>query len=387
MRDQILKRVDQIADELIDLAKTIFTYKEIGFKEFQSSRALTEYLKEKGFSVTSGVADLETAFVATYGKGKPHIALLGEYDALPEVGHACGHNMMAVMSIGAAVAQKQAGLLEQNSGTLSVIGCPAEEVGNVKGQLIEAGVFKDVDAAMIIHPSSMSTGYDIAYAIRHLRIEFFGKSAHAAADPVKGINALDAMLTFFNGVGLMRQQLPESSRVHGIITNGGQSFNTIPEYTCAQLGVRALKMKDVIPMAEKVEALAKGAATMTGCSYRVTVTGEMPDVWPNVPIAERLNQNYEYLGESTEERAYEQGVGSTDAGAVTYAVPAIHGYINITAGKDIATHTHEFAEAANSTYGYQAMIRATKALALTSYDLLTEPSLLLEAKKYFEAGR
>jgi amidohydrolase len=386
MRELIVKTIDQIADELIDLAKAIFEYRELGFEEFRSSKALMAYLESKGFTVKQKVADIETAFLATYGKGKPHIALLCEYDALPEIGHACGHNMIGVISVGAAVAQVLAGIFEHYSGTVLVIGCPAEERSNTKGDFVKAGIFKDLDAALIIHPASMSTGFDIAYALQHYRIEFFGKSAHAAADPVQGINALDAIVSFFNGLALMRQQLPEKVRVHGIIQNGGQSFNTIPEYTSAEIGVRALEFEELKTLSQKVDDIAKGAATMTGCSYKMTFLTEMPDVYVNVPLAERLDQNYEFVGEKTGTRTYEQGVGSTDVGAVTYAVPAIQGYINITAGKNIPTHTREFAEAANSDYGYQAMIRAIKALALTSYDLYSDPSLVKHVKQYFEKG-
>ncbi len=386
MREQIIQHVDQIADELLGLAKTIFDYPELAFEEFRSSKALMDYLRHKGFSVESNTAKLETAFLATYGQGNPHIALLCEYDALPEIGHACGHNMIGVISVGAAVAQVLAGVLEQYSGTITVVGCPAEERGSAKKTLVQAGVFDDVDAALIIHPASMSTGFDIAFALQRYQIEFFGKSAHAAADPVQGINALDAMISFFSGLGLMRQQFPEKTRVHGIIKNGGQSFNTIPEYTCAEIGVRALRLDSVKELVKKVDDLAKGAATMTGCSYTMELLDEMPDVYTNVPVAEKLDRNYESVGENTGERTYEQGVGSTDVGAVTYAVPAIQGYINITGGQAIATHTRAFAEAANSDYGYQAMIRAIKALALTSYDLFSEPSLVEQVKQYFEKG-
>jgi amidohydrolase len=267
-----------------------------------------------------------------------------------------------------------------------VVGCPAEERGSAKKTLVQAGVFDDIDAALIIHPASMSTGFDIAFALQRYQIEFFGKSAHAAADPVQGINALDAIISFFNGLGMMRQQLPEKTRLHGIIKNGGQSFNTIPEYTSAEIGVRALRLDYVEELVKKVDDLAKGAATMTGCSYTMELLDEMPDVYTNIPLAERLDQNYEAVGENIGERTYEQGVGSTDVGAVTYAVPAIQGYINITAGEDIATHTRAFAEAANSDYGYQAMIRAIKALALTSYDLLSDPLLIEQVTQSFEKG-
>lgn len=385
MQEKLLQHIDQIAHELTTLAHTIFEYRELGFQEYQSSQILMDYLRQKGFHVDSQIANLDTAFVAAFGSGSPHIALLCEYDALPEIGHACGHNMIGTISVGAAAAQALAGVFEQHSGRLSVVGCPAEERGNTKGDLVQAGVFDDVDAALIIHPASMSTGFDIAYAIQRYQIEFFGKSAHAAADPVKGINALDAMILLFNGLSLMRQQTPEQSRLHGIITNGGQSFNTIPEYTSAEIGVRALRLDEVKHLAQQLEHLAQGAAAMTGCSFKMTLETEMPEVRTNVPLAERLDQHYQTVGETVGQRTYEQGVGSTDVGSVTYKVPAIQGYINITAGEDIPTHTRKFAEAADSEYGYQAMMRAVKALALTTYDLYAEPDFLHHVRQHFIA--
>ncbi|HEY8542682.1 MAG TPA: M20 family metallopeptidase [Pseudothermotoga sp.] len=381
LKDKICEKIDFLKNELVKIAKTIFQIAELSHQEFRSSKLLADFLQENGFSVERKTGGLETAFTATAGRGKPKIALLAEYDALPAIGHACGHNMIGTMSCGAAVGLKKA--FQDLPFTLVVVGCPAEEHGAGKKELIKAGVFKDVDVAMMIHPASMSTGFDIAYAIRRFKIEFFGKSAHAAADPAKGINALDAMVLLFSSIGLLRQQLPEKVRIHGIITNGGQSFNTIPEYTSAEIGLRALRIEEVDFLEQKLRSLVQEACNMTGCTSNITVEEEMPEVYVNVPLAKTLEENYKFVGEKIAARTYEQGVGSTDMGAVTQIVPAIHAYINITGDKIIPTHTKEFAEASNSEYGYNAMIRATKALALTVFDLVNNSNLLEQVKEYF----
>ena len=388
MKDKIAAVVDARSDSLKSLARAIFSYEETAFQEVRSSRALADYLEKAGFEVEWGMAGMETAFVARYGRGRPHIGLMGEYDALPEVGHACGHNMIGTISAGAAVAIKESGCLEGREGTILFLGCPAEEHGGGKVLLDGAGVFNGLDAAMIIHPASTSTGYDISFAIKRLFVEFFGKAAHAAAAPHKGVNALDAMLSFFNGIALMRQQMTERTRVHGIILNGGQSFNTIPDYTKAEMGIRALRMEEVLELETRLAAVAEGAARATGCTVKVTqAEPPQPEVYVNVPLARTLDANYARVGEKTTMRTYGQGVGSTDVGIVTHRVPGIQGYINITAGASIPTHSREFAAAASSEYGYEAMLRATKALALTAFDLFDDPGLLREVREYFEERR
>ena len=388
MKDKIAAVVDARSDSLKSLARAIFSYEETAFQEVRSSRALADYLEKAGFEVEWGMAGMETAFVARYGRGRPHIGLMGEYDALPEVGHACGHNMIGTISAGAAVAIKESGCLEGREGTILFLGCPAEEHGGGKVLLDGAGVFNGLDAAMIIHPASTSTGYDISFAIKRLFVEFFGKAAHAAAAPHKGVNALDAMLSFFNGIALMRQQMTERTRVHGIILNGGQSFNTIPDYTKAEMGIRALRMEEVLELETRLAAVAEGSARSTGCTVKVTqAEPPQPEVYVNVPLARTLDANYARVGEKTTMRTYGQGVGSTDVGIVTHRVPGIQGYIDITAGASIPTHSREFAAAASSEYGYEAMLRATKALALTAFDLFDDPGLLSEVREYFEERR
>lgn len=387
-KNKIIENVDSISNEAISLAKEIFEYSELSHEEFKSANALVNYLEAGGFKVERpAIEELPTSFLASIGQGRPYIALMAEYDALPDIGHACGHNLIGTASVAAAMAIKNSELLEEIEGTVFVVGCPAEEHGGAKRDLVNGGVFDYMDLGLIIHPASMSTGFDIAYALKTFKIEYFGKSAHAAADPAKGINALDAVIQMFNSISALRQQLPEKVRIHGIITNGGQSFNTIPEYASAEIGIRALTMEEVDSVKSKFEKLVEGAALATGCTFKLAQTEQMEDVYVNVPLAKLLDKNYEFAGEKTTMRTYEQGVGSTDVGSVTHAIPAIQGYIDITEGEEIPTHTKDFAKASNSDYGYKAMIRAAKALAGSVYDLLNDKDLVKEAVNYFKEGR
>ncbi|WP_334103242.1 M20 family metallopeptidase [Mesotoga prima] len=388
MKKKIIRDLDSISLELVDISKRIFDYAELSFEEYRSADLLVKYLESKGFEIKRpAIKTLPTSFIASAGCGQPKISLMAEYDALPSIGHACGHNIICSSSIGAAVAVKESGFLETVEGSIFVIGCPAEESGGAKRDLVREGIFSNMDLGLIIHPASMSTGYDIAYALKRFKVEYHGLSAHAAADPSKGVNALDAVIHMFNGISALRQQLPEKVRVHGIISNGGQSFNTIPNYSSAEIGIRALTMAEVDNVVEKFERIVQAGSIATGCTYEITQTEQMEDVLVNVPLANLLDRNFELLGEKTTMRRYEQGVGSTDVGSVSHAIPAIQGYIDITQGRDIPTHTEEFAQASNSEFGYQAMIRAAKALALTVYDLLTEKRLVQEVKDYFAQGR
>ncbi len=387
VKQRIISRVDALSDELVGIAKRIFEYNELSWQERRSSRELAEFLGKNGFDVEWNAGGLETAFVARSGSGTPRIALLGEYDALPGVGHACGHNMIGTIGAGAAVALRSCGIPSPGRGTILFVGCPAEEHGGGKIHLVEKGVFRDVDAAMIIHPTTLSTGFDISYAIKVFYVEFFGHSAHAAAGPYKGVNALDAMISLFNGIGLMRQQMKERTRVHGIILDGGQSFNTIPDYTKAEIGLRALTMEEVDAMEVRLRDIAEGAAKMTGCRVSLTLRDAQPEVYVNVPIARTIDRNYELVGEKVSPRIYGDGVGSTDVGAVTQVVAGTQGYIDITAGEKIPTHTPEFAACSDSEYGYGAMLRAVKALALTACDLFADEDLMREATRYFRERR
>jgi len=387
MKEKIMETVDRMRGKLIEMARKIFEYAEVAFQEKKSSELLADFLEKECFEVKRNVAGLETAFVAKYGSSFPVVALLAEYDALPGLGHACGHNMIGVISAGAGAALKKAGVLDEYEGTILVVGSPAEEKGAGKRILIENGVFKGVDVAMMIHPASFTTGFDISYALKVYKVEFFGKPSHAAADPEKGINALDSMIQLFSGIGLMRQQLPEKVRIHGIITNGGQAPNIIPEYTSAEIIVRALN-KDILErITDKFKKLVEGSALMTGCRYNIEELESMNEVFVNVPLAKALEKNFKIAGEEVVERTYEQGVGSTDMGDVTQVVPGIHAYVNITGGKYVPAHTHEFAEFANSEEGYEAMIRAVKALAMTCYDIFSSKDLLNEIKDYFGRGK
>ena len=269
MTERILKEVDALAPELYALSKQLYDHPEIAFQEQQACEWLSAYLEEKGFAVERQAGGVETAFYASIPgrQGKPKVALLAEYDALPKIGHGCGHNLIAAASVGAGVALSR--FLDGVEGQLVVVGTPAEEGGGGKIMLLDAGIFDDVDAAMMFHPGSRTVVGDDSLGRIKFTVEFFGKTAHAAGSPAEGINALDAMVAFFSSIGLLRQQLKDEARIHGIITHGGDAPNVIPDYTSALMYVRTLDLSYLDQVFAKVENCAKGAALATGTEVKI----------------------------------------------------------------------------------------------------------------------
>src|SRR2546428_5886543 len=236
-REELKKRagadIDRRRQELIDLSLRIHANPEIAFEEEKSAALLCDYLEANGASVERGICQISTAFRASFGSGAPRVAFLAEYDALPGVGHGCGHNIIGTASCAAGIALKP--LVEETGGTVLVIGTPAEEAAGGEGYMAARGAFEGLDCAMMVHPGNRNTAVAFALACLELDVEFAGKAAHAAARPEAGLNALDAMVASFTNIGLLRQQLRDSARVHGIITDGGQAGNVIPQHTAAQL--------------------------------------------------------------------------------------------------------------------------------------------------------
>lgn len=257
---RVLQDAASVQDLVLDISHTIHANPELAFKEYCASALLTETLEAHGFAVERGSGGLETAFTATYRQhdGGPTIALLCEYDALPEIGHACDHNIIAAAPIGAGLILRP--LFDQHPGTLKIIGTPAEEYGGGKIKMLRAGVFEGIDVAMMIHPSTRHMTERSSLAFNSLTFEFFGRAAHAAASPHQGINALDAMIMTFNNVNALRQQVREDVRIHGIITDGGTAPNVIPDYTRARFIVRAREVGYLDTVTEQVMNCARGAA-------------------------------------------------------------------------------------------------------------------------------
>lgn len=389
-REKVLQEVESIREEILRISRYIYDNPELGSEEHKAARLLSSTLRNYGFSVQENFLGMETAFKATYSglEPKPRMALLAEYDALPSLGHACGHNLIAATAVGSGIAVSRI-VTETKKGTVIVLGTPAEEgMGKdsmSKIAMVKQGVFSDVDLAMMIHPSSRNTVMDTSLALEDLEIEFVGRPAHAAASPEKGINALDAMILTFDGINALRQHVTSDVRVHGIITEGGKHPAIIPEKTVAKFLVRAGNVSRLKTIVERVKSCAKGAAEATGSEVEFRTTGKVrEDTMPNPILATLLAKNMGSMGMNVE--GPRGTPGSTDFGNVSHAVPSVCASVAI-AQPHVAGHTHEFMEASGSDEANEATIRATKAIALTCVDLLTSDKLMNDVKTSFEKMR
>ncbi|ENQ3079725.1 M20 family metallopeptidase [Bacillus sp. WLY-B-L8] len=388
-RNKIVQSVEEKRERYIKTSHTIHENPEIGNQEFFASKTLSLLLGSAGFQLQHHIAGHETGFIARKSSGKkgPTIAFLAEYDALPGLGHACGHNLIGTISTAAAIALSE--VIEEIGGEIVVFGTPAEEGGpngSAKGSYVKAGLFKDIDAALMIHPSGKTATTSPSLALDPLDFHFYGKSAHAAASPEAGINALDAVLQLFNSINALRQQLPTDVRIHGIITDGGKAPNIIPDYASARFFIRAKTRERCTEITEKIRNIAQGAALATGTTVKIEqFQNEIDNLVINQAFNAIVAEELEELGENVH-RDERIGIGSTDAGNVSQIIPTIHPYIKI-GSDDLVAHTDAFREAARSERGDEALIVGAKALALTAYRLITEESLLANIKQEFENGK
>jgi amidohydrolase len=377
LKSRVMAEVDARRDELIRTSDTIHANPELAFQEFEAVAILTSILEQAGFTVQRGVAGLETAFAASYVSQKgdrPVVALLAEYDALARLGHACGHNIIGVASVGAALAVQS--VLDQLPGTIQVVGTPAEEGGAGKVIMAEAGVFEGVDVAMMVHPSTRTMTRRDSLACYELKMEFFGQAAHAAASPDKGINALDACVLAYNNISALRQQLTDDVRIHGIITHGGSASNIIPDYTAAEFLVRAEEKDHALAVLDKVKDCARAGALATGAEVKLTRTETYyANMVPSTVLADLFDANLTALGREVQLPEPNERMGSTDMGNVSHVVPALHPYIAI-APEEVAGHSPEFRAAAVSPEGHAGLLDAAKALAMTAIDLFSNPELV-----------
>ncbi len=386
LKSRAADAVEQAGDELWELALRIHANPELCYKEEKAAAWLTEFLEKRGCRVERGVGGVPTAFRAEVpGSGPgPTVAIMAEYDALPQIGHACGHNIIATSAAGAgaaAAALAEAGRLPL-PGRVVVIGTPAEEGGAGKVRLLEGGVFRDVDVAMMIHPLCRTRLWRQSLGLMKVKAEYFGKATHASSAPWKGVNALNAVIGLFNALDAMRQQLRPDARVHGVITVGGQQANIIPEYTAAEFYLRSPDTRYLPELRRRFEAAAEGAALATGCRAQVTFDPVIhAPVRPNHTMLAVFGKNLERIGFPVDPDDT-GGAGSTDAGNVSQALPTIHPYIRIAPG-DVPNHSREFTEAAASPMARTGMIAAAKALALTALDLLASLETIEAAKAEF----
>lgn len=392
LKKKVCAEVDRLAPELYDIARRMYENPELGHQERASSAMLVEMVEKHGLKTKLKVAGMETSFVATAEGGQgagAHVGILAEYDALPDIGHGCGHNIIGTASTGAALALKA--VLPELPGKVTLFGAPAEEgvVDNAGGKVLmtNAGLFNDVDAAMCVHPSAQTMLGTSSTARYAFEVSFKGKPAHAAGSPHEGINALDALLLMYSGINSLRQHVKEDVRIHGIITKGGVAPNIVPEFTQGRFYVRANDrnyLKDVIA---KVENCARAGALATGAtvSFRQTAL-TYENMLNNDVLGEAYKANLESLGVKVHPAPAKSGGGSTDMGNVSHVCPAIHPYISI-CGPGIAGHSREFADATMTEAGRAGMVAAAKAMAMTAIDVLTDTGLRGAAKKEFEARK
>jgi len=391
LKKHVCEAIDRRAAQLIETADWIHAHPEIGHQEVEAARRLSDLLASAGITVEMGTAGMATAFKAELdGKGaqRPRVAILAEYDALPGLGHGCGHNLIGTSAIGAGLALSE--VIPELEGSVWVLGTPAEESAapnsGGKVHMVNAGIFSDVDAAIMFHPGTeTAVTLDRSLAARGFEFYFHGRAAHAAGSPEDGINALDAVVLLYNAISVLRQQMRSDVRIHGIILSGGAAANIIPDYAAIRYRTRADDSDYLEEVVQRVIACAEGAAKATGC--RLEWTEYMPgyeNTMPNKVLLDLMTMNMRSLGLSVNNERRRSGRGSTDFGNVSRRVPGIEARLAITDDWEIPGHSIEFREAAGSDHGRQAMLNAAKSLAMTTIDLLTDPRHLKRAREVFD---
>ena len=414
-------------------ALQIWDFAEVGYKEVKSSALHVQHLKEAGFKVETGVAGIPTAFVATYGSGQPSIGILAEYDALPGItqnavaekspavgknaGHACGHHLFGTASVSAGIAIKELIAAGKLKGTIKVYGCPAEEGGSGKVFLVRAGLFNDLDAVIHWHPDDVNAvSTTSALANKSAKFKFYGISAHAAAAPDQGRSALDAVEAMDNMVNMMREHIPQETRIHYVITNGGKAPNVIPDFAEVYYYVRHPKRKDVVEIFDRVVKAAEGAALGTGTTMKYDIIGGTHDLLINKTLAEVMQTNLEKVGGvnyTEDEKVFakklqptfigapvavetaatvrpisyisEGNSGSTDVGDVSYAKPTV-GLRAATWVPGTPAHSWQAIASGGTEIGTKGMLVASKTMALTAIDLMTNPAIIQKANEEFKAS-
>ena len=381
IKEEARGAIDAHRGELEELSLRIHGNPELSLEEEESSRWLAEYLAGKGFDVTKPAYGLPTAFEAVYGEGSPSIGIIAEYDALPGIGHACGHNIIATAAVGAGLGAKIAA--DAFGATIRVIGTPGEEGRGGKIRMARNGAFANVDAAMMVHPGDYNTSGCEAMAVAILSVEFHGKASHAAGAPHEGVNALEAMIISFNAINSLRQHVVDGSRVHGIITDGGQAANVVPAHSAGLFYIRAKDDEYVETLKERVVGCFEAGAQATGARLEHRWSEPQYSTMKNNGVMAGLYaRNLQNLGRKVEPYAG-RNFGSTDMGNVSYMVPGIHPIIAV-APRGVPIHTEEFESHAGSEAGHRAMADGATAMAWTVIDLLSEPSRLAAARAELE---
>ena len=387
MKESLVEAVDTIAPELLAVSHDIHAHPELAFEEKRAAALLVRTARRHGLDVNTGSYGLSTAFEAGFGQGDLNVAVLAEYDALPGIGHACGHNLIAASALGAALAL--ASVRDDLPGRVTLLGTPAEEKGGGKELMARNGAFDTVDAAMMMHPCGINLATMPSICVAEVEVVYHGMSAHASAAPHKGKNALDGLLLAYQAISNLRQHIRHSERIHGIVTDGGQAPNIVPDRAAGDFYVRARNAEDLEALKPRVQACFEAGAKASGCELE-TCWGAVDylDLNTNWPLAGAFQANAETLGRDfvPADELDLSAAGSTDMGNVSHRVPSIHPML-AAAPRGVVIHNPEFARYAGSESGDKAALDGAKALAMTAYEYLSDPDLQAATKRAFEIAK
>jgi len=380
-RQRVCDRVDEIAGVLVEASHSIHANPELNFEEHHAHEVLTGILEDQGLEVERGACDLPTAFRADAGDEGPTVAVLCEYDALPVIGHACGHNVIATAGLGAGLAA--ASVAADLGGRVRILGTPAEEGGGGKVIMARRGAFDDVAAAMMVHPADADLENITSLAIQQCEVAYTGRAAHAAAAPEQGLNALDAMVLGYVNVAALRQHIAPAERIHGIFREAGDKANIVPRHTSATWFVRSPTSAGVDSLKERLAACLEAGAAAAGCTMEMAWNEVgYAEVVDNRALLGRYMAHSEALGRPVGPTTVKQVVGSTDMGNISYLLPGIHPMIK-TAPTGTAIHTEDFARYAVSEEADRSVVHGAKVMAMTVVDCWTDPSVLADAHEEF----
>jgi amidohydrolase len=382
INSKIQGRVAELNATLLELSHWLHAHPETAWQEFESSAKVANVLRDHGFDVVEQVSGLPTAFRAEFGSGDFTVALCAEYDALPGLGHACGHNIIASSSVGAALAL--ASIAEELKIKVVVLGTPAEEGGGGKIVMLERGAFDGIDIAALVHPGPVDVSFAEPFAVRHIAIKYSGKASHAAAYPEQGINAADAFTLAQVAIGLLRQQLPSTVRVHGVMTRGGEAPNAIPEVTEGRWYIRATSTKLMEETFDRVAKCFEAGAIATGCTLEIHDESTPYSEFTNHPkLNEVYKTNAQALGRVFDDSdpRIRMNRASTDLGNISKVIASIHPYIGINSGTAV-NHQREFAAACITQDADKAVLDAATAMAMTLAQIAADPELRKYATQF-----
>jgi amidohydrolase len=384
MNDAVIARLGELRDDLVALSRDVHAHPELGFEEHHAAAAVADTVRSHGIDIEVGVYGLETAFRAVVGEGGPRVAILAEYDALPGIGHGCGHNVICGAGVGAFLAA--APFVADLGGSIELIGTPAEEGGSGKEFIARAGGFDGIDCAMMVHPAGSSATAATYLGLRQVEVDFYGEGAHASAFAYMGRNALDACVSAYTMIGQLRQHMLPTDRIHGIITDGGDKPNIVPEHAAAMYFVRSEQLDSLVELTERLDSIFEGAALGTGTKAvpRWDVNPLCVPVRNNMAMAARFRDARARAGDVMPLRSAVPS-GSTDMGNVSVRVPSIHPKVAISP-KAVPVHTAEFAGYAGSESGDRGVIDGAHGLAMTALDFLADAELRADVAAEFAAA-